>query len=64
MRGAGCLTKIEITREEAERRLTAIYKTIRIRVDIAAHGVWEFQDGSHYCGWLTVSADGLSNTRG
>jgi hypothetical protein len=56
--------KTEITREEAERRLTAIYKAIRIKVDIAAHGIWEFQDGSRYCGWLTVSADGLSHQRG
>ncbi len=58
------LTNTEITREEAERRLTAIYNAIRIRVDIVAHGTWEFGDGSRYCGLLTVSDDGLPHPRG
>ncbi len=58
------ITHTEITREEAERRLTAIYKAMRIRADIAAQGTWEFGDGAHYYGLLTVSADGLPHPRG
>ncbi len=58
------LTNTEITREEAHRRMTVIYKAMGIRVDIVAHGFWEFGDGAHYYGLLTVSADGLPHPRG